>query len=278
MKFKHNKKRNTAFLFETLIKEMAKSVVANDSERQTKIAKIIKRHFTKRGVLYKDLQSYKVLMELKEAETGFAQRILSEVRRERDRLNTQNQNIFSEQSRLIKKINVELGQEVYSNFVPNYKTMATIGQLFADNVSPNEKVILEDKLLTEMTKAEEKTEKEILEHIDSIAYKTFTNKFNKAYAGKLHEEQQHIVSKYIYSVSDNGISLKTYLNEEVGRLRDKVKASLDVKEVSSDPEMIRKTEQVLEFLDSLTETKLDETAIKKIMQIQGLVREVETNE
>ena len=276
MKFKHNKKRNTAFLFETLIKEMAKSVVASDSERQTKIAKIIKRHFTKRGVLYKDLQSYKVLMELKEAESDFAQRIISEVRRERDKLNTQN--IFSEQSRLIKKINVELGQEVYSNFVPNYKTMATIGQLFADNVSPNEKVILEDKLLTEMTKAEEKTEKEILEHLDSIAYKTFTNKFNKAYAGKLHEEQQQVVSKYIYSVSDNGISLKTYLNEEVGRLRDKVKASLDAKEVSSDPEMVKKTEQVLEFLNSLTETKLDEAAIKKIMQIQGLVREVETNE
>lgn len=276
MKFKHNKKRNTAFLFETLIKEMAKSVVASDSERQTKIAKIIKRHFTKRGVLYKDLQSYKVLMELKEAESDFAQRIISEVRRDRDRLNTQN--IFSEQSRLIKKINVELGQEVYSNFVPNYKTMATIGQLFADNVSPNEKVILEDKLLTEMTKAEEKTEKEILEHLDSIAYKTFTNKFNKAYAGKLHEEQQHVVSKYIYSVSDNGISLKTYLNEEVGRLRDKVKASLDAKEISADPEMVQKTEKVLEFLNSLTETKLDETAIKKIMQIQGLVREVETNE
>jgi hypothetical protein len=276
MKFKHNKKRNTAFLFETLIKEMAKSVVANDSERQTKIAKIVKRHFTKRGVLYKDLQSYKVLMELKEAESDFAKRIISEVRRDRDRLNTQN--IFSEQSKLIKKINVELGQEVYSNFVPNYKTMATIGQLFADNVSPNEKVILEDKLLTEMTKAEEKTEKEILEHIDSIAYKTFTNKFNKAYAGKLHEEQQQIVSKYIYSVSDNGISLKTYLNEEVGRLRDKVKTSLNTEEISSDPEMVKKTEQVLEFLDSLTETKLDEAAIKKIMQIQGLVREVETNE
>lgn len=276
MKFKHNKKRNTAFLFETLIKEMAKSVVANDSERQTKIAKIIKRHFTKRGVLYKDLQSYKVLMELKEAESDFAKRIISEVRRDRDRLNTQN--IFSEQSKLIKRINVELGQEVYSNFVPNYKTMATIGQLFADNVSPNEKVILEDKLLTEMTRAEEKTEKEILEHLDSIAYKTFTNKFNKAYAGKLHEEQQHVVSKYIYSVSDNGISLKTYLNEEVGRLREKVEASLDSKEISSDPEMVKKTEQVLEFLNSLTETKLDEAAIKKIMQIQGLVREVETNE
>jgi len=275
MKFKHNKKRNTAFLFEALIKEMAKSVVASDSNRQTKIARIIKRHFTKRGVLYKDLQSYKVLMELKEAESDFAKRIISEVRRDRDRLNTQV--VFSEQSKLIKKINVELGQEVYSNFVPNYKTMATIGQLFADNVSPNEKVILEDKLLTEMTKAEEKTEKEILEHLDSIAYKTFTNKFNKAYAGKLHEEQQQIVSRYIYSVSDNGMSLKSYLNEEVKRLKEKVQESLELKEITEDPNMTEKTEEVLRFLEELKETKLDETVIKKIMQIQALIREIESN-
>lgn len=276
MKFKHNKKRNTAFLFEALIKEMAKSVVASDSSRQTKIARIIKRHFTKRGVLYKDLQSYKVLMELKEAESDFAKRIISEVRRDRDRLSTQV--IFSEQSKLIKKINVELGQEVYSNFVPNYKTMATIGQLFADNVSPNEKVILEDKLLTEMTKAEEKTEKEILEHLDSIAYKTFTNKFNKAYAGKLHEEQQQVVSRYIYSVSDNGMSLKSYLNEEIKRLKEKVQESLGLKEITEDPTMTEKTEEVLKFLEELKSTKLDETVIKKIMQIQALIREIESNE
>ena len=276
MKFKHNKKRNTAFLFEALIKEMAKSVVASDSNRQTKIARIIKRHFTKRGVLYKDLQSYKVLMELKEAESDFAKRIISEVRRDRDRLSTQV--IFSEQSKLIKKINVELGQEVYSNFVPNYKTMATIGQLFADNVSPNEKVILEDKLLKEMTKAEEKTEKEILEHLDSIAYKTFTNKFNKAYAGKLHEEQQQVVSRYIYSVSDNGMSLKSYLNEEIKRLKEKVQESLGLKEITEDPTMTEKTEEVLKFLEELKSTKLDETVIKKIMQIQALIREIESNE
>ena len=57
VKFKHNKKRNTAFLFEALIKEMAKAVVDNNEERQGKIARIIKRHFQKRGVLYKDLQN-----------------------------------------------------------------------------------------------------------------------------------------------------------------------------------------------------------------------------
>lgn len=276
MKFKHNKKRNTAFLFETLIKEMAKSVVDGDQDRQVKIASIIKRHFQKRGVLYKDLQTYKTIMNLKESEETFAKRVLSEVRRDRDKLDRKK--VFSEQSRLIKKINVELGQSVYNNFVPNYKTMATIAQLFSDNIPTTEKILLEDKIVEEMTRAELKSEKEIMEHIDAIAYKTFTNKFNKTYAGKLHEEQQKVVSRYIFSVSDNGVSLKTYLNEEIERLRQRVKNSLKLEEVKSDEQMVEKTNQVLTFLDKLKENKLDEKAIKKIMQIQELVREVESNE
>ena len=276
MKFKHNKKRNTAFLFEALIKEMAKSVVDGNQERQVKIAGLIKRHFQKRGVLYKDLQTYKTIINLKEAEETFAKRILAEVRRDRDKLDRKK--VFSEQSRLIKKINVELGQSIYTNFVPNYKTMATIAQLFSDNVPASEKILLEDKIIEEMTRAELKSEKEIMEHIDSIAYKTFTNKFNKTYAGKLHEEQQKVVSRYIFSVSDNGVSLKTYLNEEIERLRNRVEKSLKTEEVSSDENMINKTKQVLEFLDNLKNTKLDERVIKKIMQIQELVREVESNE
>jgi len=276
MKFKHNKKRNTAFLFEALIKEMAKSVVSNNEERQGKIARIIKRHFQKRGILYKDLQTYKTLMNLKEAEETFAKRVLTEVRRDRERLNTQR--IFAEQSKLIKKINIELGQTVYSNFVPNYKTMATIGQLFSENASTEEKILLEDKIIEEITRAEAKTEKEIMEHIDSIAYKTFTNKFNKTYAGKLHEEQQKVVSRYIFSVSDNGTSLKTYLNEEIERLRNEVKQSLELEEINSDDLMIEKANKVLDFLESLKSTPLDERTIKKIMQVQDLVREVNSHE
>ena len=224
MKFKHNKKRNTAFLFEALIKEMAKSVVSNDTERQNKIARIVKRHFQKRGVLYKDLQTYKVLIDLREAEETFARRILAEVRRDRQKINTTR--VFTEQSKLIKKINVELGRDVYANFVPNYKSMATIAQLFSDSLSPKEKVLLEDRILEEMTRAEPKTEAEIMEHVDSLVYKTFADKFNKEYEGRLHEEQRKVVSKYIYSVSDNGLSLKSYLNEEVSRLKERVEQSM----------------------------------------------------
>lgn len=276
MKFKHNKKRNTAFLFEALIKEMAKSVVSDDTERQNKIARIIKRHFQKRGILYKDLQTYKTLINLKEAEETFARRIVSEVRRDRDRID--NSRLFAEQSKLIKKINVELGKGVYNNFVPNYKTMATIGQLFSDNISANEKVLLEDRVIEEMTRAEVKTEQEIMEHIDNLTYKTFADKFNKEYQGKLHEEQRNVVTKYIYSVSDNGLSLKSYLNEEISRLKDKISSSLDMQEFEDDDNMLESAKKVLAYLESLKEVRLDEDVVKKIMQIQGLIREIEADE
>ena len=39
---KHNKKRNTAFLYESLVKELTKSVVRQLSERKIKIVQIIK--------------------------------------------------------------------------------------------------------------------------------------------------------------------------------------------------------------------------------------------
>ena len=226
--------------------------------------------------MYKDLQTYKVLIDLREAEETFARRILAEVRRDRQKIDTAK--VFTEQSKLIKKINVELGREVYTNFVPNYKSMATIAQLFSDSLPPREKVLLEDKILEEMTRAEAKTEAEIMEHVDSLVYKTFADKFNKEYEGKLHEEQRKVVSKYIYSVSDNGLSLKSYLNEEVSRLKERVKQSLSHEDIKNDEQMLGSTKKVLTFLEELKSTKLTDDVIKKIMQVQGLIREIETNE
>ncbi len=44
---KHNKKRNTAFLYECLIKEITKAVVRKDSARKESIINIVKEHFQK---------------------------------------------------------------------------------------------------------------------------------------------------------------------------------------------------------------------------------------
>ena len=68
MKPKHNKKRNTAFLFEALVREMTKAVVRGDDERKKKVLKIVKKHFAKGKPLYEELQIYKSIYETKSAD------------------------------------------------------------------------------------------------------------------------------------------------------------------------------------------------------------------
>ena len=275
IRYRHNKKRNTAFLFETLVKEMAKSVVQKDNERQGITAQIIKEHFRKGTVLYRQLSLYRALNESRGWEQKRAERLLSEVRRDQEKISPKQ--LFTEQSALIKKINTMLGVDVYANFVPDFKNLATIAQLFSDTSTAQERVLLEDRILSLMVEQKEQPEEEQMQHVDNLVYKTFATKFNEAYSGKLHEEQQQVLTRYVFSVSDNGVALKTYLNEEVERLRTQVSASLSLAEIKEDPEMYKKTEGVIGFLDSLHTTPLNDNTVKKLLKVQELVREVEDN-
>ncbi len=45
MRLKHNKKRNTAFVYEALVRELTESVVNNNKYKQKKIFSIIKEKF-----------------------------------------------------------------------------------------------------------------------------------------------------------------------------------------------------------------------------------------
>ena len=51
MKLKHNKKRNTAFLYEILMRELTKSILFKNVENKKSLIKIIKEHFRKNSIL-----------------------------------------------------------------------------------------------------------------------------------------------------------------------------------------------------------------------------------
>lgn len=274
-KSKHNKKRNTAFLFEALIKEMAKSVISKDEERQRTAAQIVKKHFAKGTALYEELQLYKAILETKETTENIAKRVVLEATLRYNNIN--HRKIFTEQSDLIRQINYNLGNEVYSNFVPSYKNIATVAQMFSNLTPVSEKVLLEDKVVEFMIHKEEKTEPETLEPIDNLVFKTFAKKFNEQYSGKLAPEQREVLMRFVYSMSDNGVSLKSYLNEEIERLRGVIVGSRELVEVKSDSSMLVKTEKVVDFLDSLQSTPISEEIIKKILKVQELASEVTSN-
>ncbi len=273
-KLKHNKKRNTAFLYETLVRELTKSIVKKNNQRKEKLMETIKEFFGKDKLLAKELELYKALCETYSMEPHVAEKLIFEIRKQHDTLDKKQ--IFNEQSSLIKKMNQIISKNAFSSFVPNYKSLATVYQIFNQETPTKERVLLESKMLTTMTtKAKEVIQE--MKPIDDITFRTFVDKFNTEYSGKLINEQKELLTKYISSFIDNGIELKVFLNEELGRLKKVVTESMTMEEVKNDEEMSEKTKKVLEIIDDFKNHKIGKELIEKILKIQNLASEIQVN-
>lgn len=272
MKVKHNKKRNTAFVYEALIREATVSVLRKDTERKDKIIKIIKKHFKPSSALKKDLDCYRSLYENQNLNRFLCEKIIKESKVQRKFINPDD--LFAQQTKLINDVNKELSPSIFNNFVPNYKSLATIAQIFSDNTSPKSRIILENQIAQEMTQpiAEEQTEE-----VDNLVYKSFAKKFNEKYEDSLLEEQKELLNHYVSSFSDNALSLKTYLNEEVKRLKEELLKASSNQEISQDSNMLEKTNKVIENLDKLFESVIDEKRILSVLKTQSLVKEIHTD-
>jgi vacuolar-type H+-ATPase catalytic subunit A/Vma1 len=101
-KFRHNKKRNTAFLYEALCNELTKTIVSKDTSRQAVVMRVIQEHFHKGTQLYTELQLYNTLTGSKELKPRVAEKMVSEVQKEHAQT-IDRQTLFSEQSSLIKE-------------------------------------------------------------------------------------------------------------------------------------------------------------------------------
>ena len=274
MKQKHNKKRNTAFLYEALTRELTISILENNHERQKKATSILKEFFKKDEVLSTELGLYQNLTEVDSLSAHTADKLIQETRFLHSRLDKKQ--IFNEQTRLISKINKELSKDIFSYFVPNYKSLATIYQIFNSPLGSKERVLLEEGLLNTITEEKVEAEEEKNQPIDNVVYKTFVKKFNEEYNTKLSDEQRTLLERYIFSFVDNGLEFKIFLNEEISRLKGEVKASRSTPEMVEDPEMVIKTDKVLEILEEYKTRDVASTQdLMKILKIQELVREIQ---
>tara|TARA_R110000824_G_scaffold216050_2_gene402681 strand:- start:119 stop:946 length:828 start_codon:yes stop_codon:yes gene_type:complete len=274
MKLRHNKKRNTAFLYETLVKELTKSIVNNDAKKKKIVLSILKEHFRKDSILGKELQLYKGVIESRDLDFHTAEKILHETKMVYW-AGFKNQKVHDEQSKIIDKVNKDLSKNIFSNFVPNYKDLATLSQIFNDELSVKRRVMLERQVLSNMMSIE-KEPKEKMKSIDRLTFKTFANKFNSIY-GDLHEEQRRLLMQYVFSFSDDGIGLKTYLNEEIGRLKKIVKESLEIEEVRADLTMLESTKKVINTMEGYREREVDEQMVQQVLKIQKLVKEIHSD-
>ena len=176
---KHNKKRNTAFIYETLTKELTQSIVDKNHTRKTNVVKILKEFFIKGTPLATELQLYGVLLETRNIQSKLAERLLQETKKAHSKLN--GNSIFDAQSQLIGAINKQLGQKTWSNFISNFKTMASVNAIFNSKTSVKKKVLFEQAVVDRMSEKEALIESDRLQPLDTLTYNSFIKKFNEKY-------------------------------------------------------------------------------------------------
>ena len=273
MKRRHNKKRNTALVYEALIKEATAAILRGDHETKNKVVSIVNKHFGLNSILRKDLQCYQSLAENQGLSIEDSKRILNETKLQKRLIDPTG--LFKAQTQAIKDINTEIDSDIFNNFVPNYKTLATIDQMFSFKTSPKDKVLLENEVIEFMsaTAEEDKTET-----VDNLVISTFIEKFNQKYSGELLDEQRELLTHYIMSFADNAVSLKMFINNEIGRLKEAlISSSTSVNEISKDKDMVQKTNQVVEKLESYSNVNVSDDVLLSVLKTQALVKEIYNN-
>ena len=270
MKIKHNKKRNTAFVYEALIREATVSIIKQDNQRKDKVFSIIKKHFNQDSLLYKDLECYRSLYEDTAPNEDVANKILLEVKAQKRMLDQDG--LFKQQTALIHDVNKELTPETFNNFVPNYRCLATIQQILSVKASPKTRVMLEGEIVKNMVVLKEN--KDRMPTVDNLTYRQFVGKFNEKYDDKLLKEQKDLLTYYVTSFSDNSLQLKIFLNEEIGRLKKKLDEAKGTSCIKEDEDMVNKTEKIISRLQGFSKQTINENVLLTVLKTQSLVQEI----
>ena len=235
-KFKHSKLRNTGLLFEFLLRQVTVDVL--NKKKESPALKIIKRQFNEHTEIGKELALYNLIMTRKFKSDKKADFFLSEVIRQRGRLN--NTNLRREKYNIIASIKESYDvNQLFSSKVPNYKVFASVYKLFegieemgADEKTESYFIVVEN--VTTLTHKKNKSyipEEFKDKDLRILSYKTLLEKFNKKYTN-LSDEQKHVLKEYISNISNtNNFSifvetqipkLKKKLNGKVKKVKDKV--------------------------------------------------------
>ena len=235
-KFKHSKLRNTGLLFEFLLRQVTVDVL--NKKKESPALKIIKSKFNENTEIGKELALYNLIMTKKFKSDKKADFFLSEVIRQRGRLN--NATLRREKYNIIASIKESYDvNQLFSSKVPNYKVFASVYKLFeginemgADEKTESYFIIVENVTTVKHTKNKSYIPEEFKDKdLRILSYKTLLEKFNKKYTN-LSDEQKYVLKEYISNISNtNNFSsfvetqipkLKKKLNGKVKKVKDKV--------------------------------------------------------
>ena len=224
-KFKHSKLRNTGLLFEFPLRQVTVDVL--NKKKESPALKIIKGKFNEHTELGKELALYNLILNKKFKSDKKADFFLSEVIRQREKLN--NTNLRREKYNVIATIKETYDvNQLFSSKVPNYKVFASVYKLFeginemgADEKTESYFIIIEN--VTTLTHKKNKSympEEFKDKDLRILSYKTLLEKFNKKYTN-LSDEQKHVLKEYISNISNTN-NFSVFVETQIPKLKKKL--------------------------------------------------------
>lgn len=281
MKVRHSKYKNTGLIFELLVKQVAADTLNN---RDSKAVSLIKKYFTGKTALAKELKLYEFVIKNTNVNATKAESIVStilELSQKIDRAAAKKQRY-----NLVKEIKESYDEsDLFTIKVPHYKALAATYCLLEAHTNPevvNPEVLIENKttVLEHLTGKEQEAQevKDTLleeyskyeEDLRLLTYKVLLEKFNGEYASLL-PEQKNLLREFIASVESNN-KLFTLVNEQLSVIKSSLKASTIIVD---DKVVALKLNEIAGNIEPLAKgTKVDDSHLLNLMQYHQLLHEI----
>lgn len=276
---RHNKKRNSALLYEFLIRHISKSLIEDRKDEANKTVAILKRYFAKGSALHEELNLFNQVFKTRANSLLFANGILREIVSRSSKIDQRR--LMEEKSNLIQEIHQRLSSVgFYEHKIPNYIIFASLQMLFNERkMDKIERLKIEERVAQFITE-DRKNGSNVADamHLDpkysNAVARIIQKKFDEKYANTLNESQQKLLRKYAISL----VSKKKEIFEGAARKAiEAVKMKLSVirdDEILADRELVANISECRTKLASLPASDLSEQHLISLLQFMALAEEV----
>jgi len=230
MLIKHSKFKNTAIIFELLVRQITSDTLSGKNSEATNI---LKKYFGKTE-LGREYKLYENLLKRTNLTEGKAETIINTILETAKHLN---RSVLKRQKyNLIKEIkNYYNLEEFFKTKLPHYKIQASIYTLI-ESIGENKNVsldqIINNKIsiiehLTSSSKQIKESKPSVIDEFSTydkdiriLTYKILLEKFNTKYSD-FSENKKLILKEFINSV-DNNDKLKHYYNDKINEFKTKL--------------------------------------------------------
>jgi hypothetical protein len=281
----HNKKRNTALLYEFLIRKISSALVEGDKKTSSTALKILRRYYKPGTQLYKEFRLFNSLVKTTVSSDGVSSSIIGEARMA---ARTADMNALDrEKSLLIRSINHSLRDDnFYEQPIAEYRMYATIQTLLNEWRKPIGTADLsslakyEDQLRSWLLSEKKAVEGGLIDESPGTArllMRVMMKKLNEKYSSVLNDEQRELIKAYAFSAANDD---QTTIKRKLEEMRSDLLNSIEEYKINNQDNtfLVKKLNEAKTAIVSESLETVDDSTVSKFMLYSTLRHELISSE